>query len=243
MASNVTISAAAAAGLLSFLSPCVLPLAPPYLMFIAGVTIEELADGGSSRAKRDIVIAALLFVFGFSTVFVLLGATASVLGQSVRAHLPLLAKLAGLAIIAMGLHFVGAFRLSWLYREKRVSPPKPVGLWGAYVMGLAFAFGWTPCLGPILAAIIAVAGTQETVYEGAGLLAVYSLGLGFPFLVVALAMEPFVKFLKRFRQHFGAVERVIGALLILTGIGFLTGGMQDASYWLLEHFPSLANLG
>ncbi|HUO54329.1 MAG TPA: cytochrome c biogenesis protein CcdA, partial [Rhodoblastus sp.] len=177
MASNVTISAAAFAGLLSFLSPCVLPLVPPYLTFIAGAGLEELVEGGERRARRDTLIAAVLFVLGFSTVFVILGATASVVGQTVRQHLPLLSMLAGLAIVAMGLHFLGVFRLHVLYREKRVSVEKPVGLWGAYVMGLAFAFGWTPCIGPILAAILAVAGAEQTVGQGALLLAVYALGL------------------------------------------------------------------
>jgi cytochrome c-type biogenesis protein len=243
MTSNVTISAAALAGLLSFLSPCVLPLVPPYLTFIAGTGLEELVEGGERRARRDTLIAAVLFVLGFSTVFVLLGATASALGQTVRQNLPLLSMLAGLVIIAMGLHFLGAFKLSLLYREKRVSVEKPVGLWGAYVMGLAFAFGWTPCIGPILAAILAVASSEETVAKGAGLLAVYSFGLGVPFLLAALAMEPFVHFLKRFKKYFGTVERAVGVLLILTGVMFLTGGIQNVSFWLLQTFPGLANLG
>ena len=243
MASDVTLTAAAAAGLLSFLSPCVLPLVPPYLTFIAGTTIEELAEEGEATAKRDVMIAAVLFVLGFSTVFIALGATASVFGQFIRQHLELLSTLAGAAIILMGLHFLGVFRIAFLYREARVQVEKPVGLWGAYVMGLAFAFGWTPCIGPILAAILTVAGSEETVAKGAGLLAVYSAGLGLPFLLAALAMEPFVRFLKRFRGHFATVERVVGALLVLTGVAFFTGGMQSASNWLLNTFPGLANLG
>jgi len=243
MTSNVTLSAAALAGLLSFLSPCVLPLVPPYLTFIAGSGLEELADGGERRAERDMLIAAALFVLGFSTVFVLLGATASALGQTVRQNLPLLSTLAGVAIIAMGLHFLGLFRFGLLYREKRVSVDKPVGLWGAYVMGLAFAFGWTPCIGPILAAILAVASSEATVAHGATLLAAYSLGLGLPFLLAALAMEPFILFMKRFRKHFGKVEKVVGALLVVTGVMFMTGGIQSISFWLLETFPGLATLG
>jgi cytochrome c-type biogenesis protein len=243
MASDVTWPAAAAAGVLSFLSPCVLPLVPPYLTFIAGTTIEELAEGGETRARRDTLLAALLFVAGFSTVFVTLGATASVFGQIVRAHLELLSLIAGLLIIAMGLHFLGLFRLAFLYREKRFSVGKPIGLWGAYLMGLAFAFGWTPCIGPILAAILALAGTEDTVVRGAGLLAVYSAGLGVPFIVAALAMGPFMRFIQRFRAHFGKVERVVGVLLVVTGIAFMTGGVQRASYWLLDAFPGLSNLG
>ena len=243
MASDVTWPAAVAAGILSFLSPCVLPLVPPYLTFIAGTTIEELAEGGETRARRDTLFAALLFVAGFATVFVTLGATASVFGQIVRAHIEFLSLVAGFAIIAMGLHFLGLFRLAFLYREKRFSVEKPIGLWGAYLMGLAFAFGWTPCIGPILAAILALAGTEDTVARGAALLAVYSAGLGIPFIIAALAMAPFLHFMQRFRAHFGKVERVVGVLLVVTGVAFITGGVQRASYWLLDAFPGLANLG
>ena len=243
MASDVTISAAGVAGVLSFLSPCVLPLVPPYLTFIAGTTVEELAEEGAARARRDVLVAALLFVAGFSTVFVALGATASVFGQFVRANLQILSYVAGFAIIAMGLHFLGVFKLHILYREKRMEVERPVGLWGAYVMGVAFAFGWTPCIGPILAAILAVASSEDTVAKGAGLLAVYSFGLGVPFLLAALAIEPFMGFLKRFRSHFGKVEKVVGIALIATGIAFLTGGMQTMSIWLLQTFPGLAKLG
>ncbi len=243
MASQVTYAAAVGAGLLSFLSPCVLPLAPPYLAFIAGTTIEELAGEGESRARRDVALSGLLFVLGFSTVFVLLGATASAFGQVIRQYLDILSLLAGVAIICMGLHFLGVFRLAFLYREKRVCVERPVGLWGAYVMGLAFAFGWTPCIGPILAAILAVAGSEDTVFKGATLLGAYSAGLGVPFLAAALAIEPCFKFIRRFSKHFGAVEKTVGALLVLTGVGFLTGGMQAASFWLLETFPSLGKLG
>ena len=243
MASDITLSAAAAAGLLSFLSPCVLPLVPPYLTFIAGTTVEELSGAGERRARRDVALAGLLFVLGFSTVFVALGATASVFGQVIREYIELLSYAAGLAIVAMGLHFLGVWRVGLLYREARVQVEKPVGVWGAYVMGLAFAFGWTPCIGPILAAILAVAGSEDTALKGAGLLAVYSAGLGLPFLGAALAIEPFFRFIKRFSRHFGKVEKVVGVLLVLTGVAFLTGGMQTFSFWLLETFPALARLG
>jgi len=243
MATDVTLTAAAAAGLLSFLSPCVLPLVPPYLTFIAGTTIEELAEGGERRARLDVFLAAVLFVLGFSTVFVALGATASVFGGFIRQNIDLLTYLAGGAIILMGLHFLGLFRVGFLYREARVHVNKPVGLWGAYAMGLAFAFGWTPCIGPILAAILAVASSEDTVTKGAGLLAVYSAGLGVPFLLAALALEPFMGFIKGFRNHFVTVERVVGVLLVITGIAFLSGGMQRFSFWLLETFPGLANFG
>ena len=243
MATEVTYAAAAGAGLLSFLSPCVLPLVPPYLTFIAGTTIEELSSEGESAARRDVALAGLLFVAGFSTVFVTLGATASVFGQVIRQYSDTLALVAGLLIIVMGLHFLGLFRVAMFYREKRVQVEKPVGPWGAYVMGLAFAFGWTPCIGPILAAILTVAGSEDTVVQGAALLAVYSAGLGVPFIAAALAIEPFFKFIKRFSKHFATVEKAMGVLLVATGIGFLTGSMQSFSFWLLETFPALAKLG
>ena len=244
MASDVTLAAALAAGALSFLSPCVLPLVPPYLVYLAGTSLERL-EGAEPEisVRRDAVIAAGLFVLGFSTVFVLLGAGASVIGGLLRAYSAELAILAGIAIIVMGLHFLGLTRIAWLMREKRAAMPKPVGLWGAYAMGLAFAFGWTPCIGPILAAILAVAASEETLAKGAGLLAVYSLGLGIPFILAALAIEPFAVFLARFRAHLAAVEKAMGGLLVLTGIAFLTGFITQASYWLLETFPALGKIG
>jgi len=244
MASNVTIVAALTAGTLSFLSPCVLPLVPPYLVYLAGTSLERLADAEPVPAvKRDTIVAALLFVAGFSTVFVALGAGASVIGALLRAYSDVLATVAGIAIIVMGLHFLGLTRIDLLMREKRAEMARPVGLWGAYAMGLAFAFGWTPCIGPILAAILAVAASEATIAKGAGLLAIYSLGLGVPFVIAALAVEPFAAFLVRFRAHLAAVERVMGGLLVLTGIAFLTGFISQASYWLLEAFPALGRIG
>src|SRR5947209_4857194 len=244
MAADVTIFAALFAGLLSFLSPCVLPLVPPYLVYLAGTSLERFADAEPEpRVRWETVGAACLFVAGFSTVFVALGASASVFGSLIRAYADKLAIVAGIVIIVMGLHFLGLARLALLYREKRVTIPKPVGLWGAYVMGLAFAFGWTPCIGPILAVILAIAASEATVAKGAGLLAVYSLGLGIPFLMAAFAIEPFAKFLARFRTYLPVVEKTMGALLVLTGIGFLTGFVSEASYWLLEAFPVLGRIG
>ncbi len=244
MASDVSLAAALAAGALSFLSPCVLPLVPPYLVYLAGTSLERLEDAEPEvSVRRDTVVAAALFVLGFSTVFIVLGAGASVLGGFLRTYSAELAILAGIAIIVMGLHFLGLTRISWLMREKRAAMGKPVGLWGAYAMGLAFAFGWTPCIGPILAAILAVAASEATLAKGAGLLAVYSLGLGIPFILAALAIEPFAAFLARFRAHLAAVEKVMGGLLVLTGIAFLTGFITQASYWLLEAFPVLGKIG
>ncbi len=244
MHSDVTIFAALIAGLVSFLSPCVLPLVPPYLVYMAGTSLERLADQEPDRqVKRETVIAALLFVAGFSTVFVSLGASASVIGSLIRAYSGPLATIAGVIIIIMGLHFLGVTPIALMHREKRLAVAKPVGLWGAYIMGLAFAFGWTPCIGPILAAILAVAASEQTVAKGAGLLAVYSLGLGIPFVIAAFAVEPFAAFLARFKNYLHRVEQAMGALLVLTGIAFLTGSINTMSVWLLDLFPALGKIG
>jgi len=244
MTFDVSIGGAFLGGVLSFASPCVLPLVPPYLCYVAGVSLDELTTEREEGTGGRVMIAALAFVAGFATVFVLLGATASVLGRLVAQQLPTLSMIAGVVIIVMGLHFLGLFRIGFLSREARFSvASKPPGLVGAYVMGLAFAFGWTPCIGPVLAAILLVAGSADTVGAGAGLLAVYALGLGLPFLVAAAFSRAFIGVLKRFRRHFGAVEKAMGALLVVTGILFLTGGMTQMSFWLLEHFPALGTIG
>jgi cytochrome c-type biogenesis protein len=182
-------------------------------------------------------------VAGFSTVFVALGASASAIGALLRFYSNELAIVAGIAIIVMGLHFLGLTPIRFLYRQARIEMPKAVGLWGAYVMGLAFAIGWTPCIGPILAAILAVAASSATVGKGAGLLAVYSLGLGVPFIIAAFAVEPFTAFLARFRAYLGHMERVMGALLVLTGIAFLAGFFTQLNSWLIETFPVLQSIG
>jgi cytochrome c-type biogenesis protein len=185
----------------------------------------------------------VLFVAGFATVFVALGASASVICALIRAYSGPLAIVAGVVIIVMGLHFLGLTPIALLHRQKRLELAKPVGLWGAYVIGLAFAFGWTPCIGPILAAILAVAASEQTVAKGAGLLAIYSLGLGIPFIVAAFAIEPFAAFLARFKSYLHRVEQAMGALLVLTGIAFLTGSLNQMSVWLLEAFPVLGKIG
>jgi cytochrome c-type biogenesis protein len=250
MAADVTIFAALLAGLVSFLSPCVLPLVPPYLVYLAGTSLERLAEAEPPpRVRRDTVLAAVLFVAGFSTVFVALGASASAIGGLVRLYSNELAIVAGIAIIVMGLHFLGLTPIGLLHRQARVEIAKPAGLWGAYVMGLAFAFGWTPCIGPILSTILAVAASEARVTKGAGLLAVYSLGLGIPFIIAAFAIEPFAAFLARFRKHLARVEHVMGALLVLTGVAFVVGAatsfnlMSSISFWLLETFPILGQIG
>src|SRR5277367_1362706 len=244
MIHDVSIPAALIAGLVSFLSPCVLPLVPPYLIYLTGATIERVAnDETVSSSKRAVMISAVMFVLGFSTVFVALGASASLIGSLIRAWSAELSIVAGIVIILMGLHFLGLTRIGLLMREGRLPIPKPVGLLGAYVMGLAFAFGWTPCIGPILAAILSVAAAQATVAKGAVLLAIYSAGLGIPFLIAALMVEQFSSLFSRMKRHLANVERAMGVLMVITGIGFLTGAISSVSIWLLDTFPSLQSFG
>jgi cytochrome c-type biogenesis protein len=244
MIHDVSIPAALIAGLISFLSPCVLPLVPPYLIYLTGATIEHVANEETvTSSKRAVMMSAGMFVLGFSTVFVALGASASWIGSLIHAWSAELSVVAGIVIIIMGLHFLGLTRVALLMREGRLPIPKPMGLWGAYVMGLAFAFGWTPCIGPILAAILSVAAAEATVAKGAGLLAVYSAGLGIPFLLAAFMVEQFSSLFARMKRHLATVERIMGMLMIATGIGFLTGSVSAISFWLLETFPSLQNIG
>ncbi|NBN62093.1 cytochrome c biogenesis protein CcdA [Microvirga tunisiensis] len=245
MLQEVSLVGAMLAGLLSFVSPCVLPLVPPYLGFLAGTSLDEIADGkAESEASRRVFFTSIAFVLGFSTVFVALGASASLIGQTISQHLQILGYIAGVVIIIMGLHFLGVFRIALLYREARVQVQrKPAGLGGAYVLGLAFAFGWTPCVGPILAAILFVAGSEDTVARGALLLSAYALGMGIPFLAAALFAGPFLRFMQKFRRHMRRVEQAMGVFMILTGILFLSGQLQVFSFWLLETFPIFSQIG
>jgi cytochrome c-type biogenesis protein len=222
-----------------------LPIVPPYLAWLAGVSFEELkADSPDIAQKRRVVLATLLFVLGFTTVFVALGATASVVGKTIAQYFDVLSVIAGAIIIVMGLHFLGVFRIALLYREARIHVGrKPWGLLGAYVIGLAFAFGWTPCAGPVLAAILFVAGGEGTAGRGALLLAVYSLGIGIPFIIAAMAAGRFLNWAARFRRHLHKVEMAMGALLVATGALFITGQMATISYWLLETFPAFQAIG
>jgi len=246
MAVDVGLMSAVGAGAISFLSPCVLPLVPPYLCYMAGVSVDEFRGdvAASARSRGALLSASFAFVLGFSTVFVALGAGASSIGGLLRAWQQELAIAAGLVIILMGLNFLGVLRIPFLSREARLqSRGEPASLTAAYVMGLAFAFGWTPCIGPVLGPILTLAGGRGTVGDGAFLLAAYSLGLGIPFIVAALFSGLFMRFLTRFRMHLGKVEKVMGGLLVVAGILFLTGGMQSAAFWLLETFPVLGRLG
>lgn len=242
---DIGLGGAALAGLLSFVSPCVLPLVPPYLAWLAGVSFEEFRqDAPAAAQRRRIFFAALAFVLGFSTVFIALGATASVVGQAIARYFDTLAVVAGILIIIMGLHFLGVFRIALLYRDARVQVArKPAGPAGAYVIGLAFAFGWTPCVGPVLAAILFIAGSEGTAARGAILLTAYSAGIGIPFLLAAAFASRFLKWATHVKRHMATVEKAMGGLLVLTGVLFITGQMSAISYWLLETFPAFQAIG
>ncbi|WP_428643766.1 cytochrome c biogenesis CcdA family protein [Roseibium sp.] len=242
---DVSIGAALLAGLLSFVSPCVLPIVPPYLCYLAGVSVDELkGEAATAETGRRVIFAAIAFVLGFSVVFVALGATASIIGQSIARFYDILSYVAGAIIIVMGLHFLGIFRIGLLFREARLHvDSKPAGLAGAFLMGLAFAFGWTPCVGPVLAAILFVAGSSDTAWHGAGLLTAYALGIGVPFILAAAFASRFLRFAGRFRKHMGTVEKVMGGFLVLTGVLFITGQMSAIALWLLETFPVFSQVG
>src|SRR4030095_6852659 len=207
---NIPIFWAFGAGLISFLSPCVLPLVPGYISIISGSSLDQLkANEKDSSIFRTVLLNSIMFIVGFSITFILLGATATWVGQFLLSRMRLLGQLAGLLLIVFGIHLTGLFKINFLYRDKRFhNVQKPRGLIGALVIGLAFAFGWTPCIGPILAGILAIASTRETVTQGMFLLAVYSAGLGIPFLLTSLALNQFLSFYGRFKKHFHAVEVV-----------------------------------
>lgn len=234
------------AGVLSFLSPCVLPLVPPYLTYMSGASFDQLRAqvGGAGALQRRVAVTSLFFILGFGVVFVTLGATATMFGQAFRQALPVLTPVAGVVIIAMGLHFLGVYRIGLLDRQMRHQGPGVAsGPLGGFLLGLAFAIGWTPCIGPVLAAVLSVAASRETAWEGAGLLGLYSLGLGVPFFLAGIAIGPFLAFFQGFRRHLRMVERIMGGLLVLTGVLFLTGNFTRLSYWFLETFPVLASFG
>jgi cytochrome c-type biogenesis protein len=245
MAIDVTHGGAALAGLVSFLSPCVLPLVPAYLCYLAGVTLDQLTGRADEAiARRTVLFSALAFVLGFSTVFILLGATASVIGRLIASYLGVLSVVGGAIIVAMGLHFLGVFRIALLSRQARLEiRSHPAGPIGSYLVGLAFAVGWTPCIGPVLGTILFVAGAEQTATRGALLLATYSAGLGLPFLVAGFFAGPFMHFMGHFRAHLATVERAMGALLVVTGVLFMTGAITTFSFWILSVFPALAQIG
>src|SRR5687767_12299466 len=252
MEENVTLLAAFGAGLLSFISPCVLPLVPGYLSYISGLSLDEMrgtttvaggagvgvAVAASPAARRQVVLSSLAFILGFSLVFVALGAAATAVGQFLASQQAIFNRIAGTIIIVFGLHTMGVLRIEWLYQEKRVhTSRRPAGFIGAGLIGIAFAFGWTPCIGPILAAILALAGTQETVGEGVRMLGVYSLGLGVPFLATALMIDRFFAAMGRIRRHYHKIELVSGALLVIIGLLIFTNKFTVIAKWLTPYLP------
>jgi cytochrome c-type biogenesis protein len=252
MEENVTLLAAFGAGLLSFISPCVLPLIPGYLSYISGMSLDEMRGQGAAgstmtatvavaapaEARRRVVLSSLAFILGFSIVFVSLGASASVIGQFMMARLNVLGKVAGAIIIVFGLHTMGILRIEWLYQEKRVQTTKrPAGFLGATLVGIAFAFGWTPCIGPILAGILAIAATQDTVGNGVRLLSAYSLGLAVPFFATALAINRFFAAFAKIRRHYHKIELASGALLIAIGVLIFTNQFTILAQWLTPYLP------
>jgi cytochrome c-type biogenesis protein len=245
MGLDQTMLGALAAGVLSFLSPCILPLVPPYLCFLTGSDLSRLSATDSEAPLSRLALSrSAFFVAGFATVFVILGATASSLGQWMAQWFDLLAIVAGILILGMGLHFLGVFRIGLLFREARFQAlQRPAGPLGAYLVGLAFAFGWTPCVGPVLAAILLIAGTQDAAAHGVALLTAYSVGIGLPFIAAAAFVGPFLRFLRQFRTYVPIVEKIMGVALVVTGLIFITGTMPLIGNWLLETFPVFGAIG
>jgi len=230
------------AGVISFLSPCVLPIVPPYLAYMSGVTVTDLSSDTQARARA--VVPALFFVLGLSTVFLLLGFAASAAGVALLQYQGYFNVVAGIVVMVFGAHFVGVFRLGFLDREARMDAGDRAGSsFGAYVLGLAFAFGWTPCIGPQLGAILSLAASEANITRGTTLLAIYAIGLGVPFILVAAFLPRLGGLMAWMKRHMDRIERVMGLLLWTIGLLMLTGGFSAFSYWLLETFPSLALLG
>jgi cytochrome c-type biogenesis protein len=221
------------AGLVSFLSPCVLPLVPGYISIVSGSSLDQLkARDKDASLLRTVLLSSVMFIVGFSITFILLGASATWLGEVLVSRRYLLDKIAGLVLIVFGIHVLGIVKINALYQDKRFhNVEKPRGVVGAFVLGLAFAFGWTPCLGPILAGILTIASTKQTVTDGMLLLGVYSAGLGIPFLLTSLALNQFLSFYGRFKKHFHAVEMVSGALVIAVGVLMITGNLTRLASW------------
>lgn len=230
------------AGIISFLSPCVLPIVPPYLAYMGGVSLNEIED--SKTARRKVIIAAIFFVMGLSTVFLFLGFTASVFGAFFLQNQVLFAQISGVVVMAFGAHFLGLFRIPFLDQEARLEAGDQGGTsFGAYILGLAFAFGWTPCIGPQLGAILSLAASEASVARGTVLLGIYALGLGLPFLLAAMFLTRAMGLMNRIKPHMKLIERMMGVMLILVGLALVTGAFSMFSYWLLEQFPALAVLG
>jgi cytochrome c-type biogenesis protein len=244
---DITFAGALVAGLLSFLSPCILPIVPFYLSYLAGVGMGQIADGSgvSPDVRRRATISAIAFAAGIITIFMALGASASIFGQLVRDYFGILRLIAGTIIILMGLHFLGVIRIGFLYRQFRadVGETTNVNVLSAYVLGLAFAFGWTPCVGPVLAAILFTAAGTETALRGAALLFVYGAGMTAPFVLAAFLVEPFMRWMARFRKHLGQIEKGMGVLLILFGLLIGTDSVNYVAQWMLDAMPWLSAIG
>ena len=229
-------------GIISFLSPCVLPIVPPYLAYMSGVSIGEIQ--GTSAARRKAILAASFFVLGLSTVFLILGFTASAFGAFVLQNQEWFARVSGVVVIVFGLHFLSVFRIPLLDREARMDTGDTGGsALGAYVLGLAFAFGWTPCIGPQLGAILSLAASEASVARGTLLLGIYALGLGVPFLLAAIFLTRSMAIMNRLKRHMSLIEKIMGGLLLVVGVALVTGLFTSFSFWLLETFPALATFG
>ena len=230
------------AGVLSFLSPCVLPIVPPYLAYMGGISLSEMRENQSAR--RRVLLPAIFFVLGLSTIFLLLGFAVSAFGSFFLQNQLLFSRVSGAMIVVFGLHFLGVIRIPLLNREARMDAKSDGGTaFGAYVLGLAFAFGWTPCIGPQLGAILSLAAQEASLVRGTVLLGVYALGLGLPFLLAALFIERAIGVMARLKRHMKTIERAMGVLLILVGMAIFSGAFSDFSWFLLERFPFLAVLG
>ncbi|MDG2340168.1 MAG: cytochrome c biogenesis protein CcdA [Paracoccaceae bacterium] len=230
------------AGLVSFASPCVLPIVPPYLAYISGVSISEMTEEGKGRQRA--IMTAIFFVLGLSTVFLILGFTASALGAFFLQNQQMFARISGVVVIIFGLHFLSVFRIPFLDREARIESGQEGGsAFGAYILGLAFAFGWTPCIGPQLGAILSLAASEASVARGTLLLGVYALGLGVPFLLAAIFLSRAIGVMNRMKRHMGLIEKIMGVLLVAVGLALLTGAFSAFSFWLLEAFPALGLVG
>ena len=244
---DITFMGAAIAGILSFLSPCILPIVPFYLSYLAGVGMNQISADAQIDSKTRIraVLSACCFAAGVITIFMGLGAAASMFGQVVREYLDILRWIAAAIIIAMGLHFLGVIRIGILYRQMRTDAGNTsnASYLGAYVIGLAFAFGWTPCVGPVLAAILFTAAGTDTATTGALLLFVYGLGMTAPFVLAALFIGPFMRWMQKFRRHLGAIEKVMGVMLIIFGLLIATNTVNYIALWMIEVMPVFGTIG
>ena len=244
---DVSIWGALIAGLLSFLSPCILPIVPFYLSYLAGVSMNQISAEAeiTSAVRRRAALSAICFALGVITVFMGLGATATIFGQMVREYFDILRWVAAAIIIAMGLHFLGVIKIGFLYRQFRADAGSTsnVTYIGAFVIGLAFAFGWTPCVGPVLAAILFTAAGQDTAWHGASLLFVYGVGMTLPFVLAALFIGPFMRWMSKFRRHMPIIEKVMGLLLIIFGVLIATNSINIIAQWMIEYTPWLSSIG